>query len=106
MKPRTFIPLIGAGALLLATGVAVQVASADAQPELTAEYGEAGFGTGGLIGTFTVKNPTATAATDWKLTFGLTDGAQLAGVWFGSLSAAKGGVNTIKPTAQTKTLVG
>src|SRR3569833_3196865 len=64
MKPRTFIPLLGAGALLIATGVAVQVASADEKPELTAEYGEAGFWTGGLLGTVTVKNPPAAEATD------------------------------------------
>src|SRR3569833_64381 len=106
MKPRTFLPLLGAGALLIATGVAVQVASADEKPLLTSEYAEAGFWTGGLIGTYTVKNPTATAATDWKQTFGRTDGAQLAGVWNGTLSSAKGGVYTITPTAQTKTLAG
>jgi hypothetical protein len=106
MRPRTFIPLLGAGALLIATGVAVQVASANERSELTAEYAEAGFWTGGLIGTFTIRNPTTSAAQDWKLSFSMSDGAELAGVWNGALSTSKGGTYTIKPVAQNKTVAG
>jgi hypothetical protein len=106
MRPRTFIPLLGAGALLIATGIAVQVASAGERSELTAEYAEAGSWTGGLIGTFTIRNPTKDATQDWKLSFGMSDGAELAGVWNGTLSTSKGGTYTIKPVAQNKTVAG
>jgi hypothetical protein len=104
MKPRTLIPLVGAGALLIATGIAVQVASADEHPVLTSEYAEAGFWSGGQIGTFTVHNPTTTVAKDWKISFGLSDGAKIAGVWNGVLGTGKNGAYTITPTTQNKSL--
>jgi hypothetical protein len=103
MRPRIFIPLLGAGALLIASGIAVQVASANERPELTSEYSEAGFWNGGMIGTITIKNPTNSIAQDWKLTFGMSDNAEVAGVWNGTLSTSHSSF-TIKPTAQTKTL--
>ena len=101
MKPRTFIPLLGAGVLLIGSGIAIQAASADEHPVLTSQYAEAGFWSGGLIGTFTIKNPSSTASSDWKLSFGLTDHASLAGVWNGQLATPKTGEYTIRPTAQT-----
>jgi hypothetical protein len=116
MKPRIFVPLLGAGALLIGTGIAVQVASADERSQVTAEYTEAGFWNGGLIGTFTIRNPAAEAES-WKLTFDMSDGATVAGIWNGRLSAtslgsytitpqtsplAAGGVTTVGFTASTK----
>lgn len=101
MKPRTFIPLLGVGVLLIGSGIAIQVASADEHPVLTSQYAEAGFWSGGLIGTFTIKNLTSKPSSDWKLSFGLTDHAELAGVWNGKLTTPKAGEYTITPTPQT-----
>lgn len=101
MKPRTILSLLGAGVLLIGSGVAIQAASADEHPALTSQYAEAGFWSGGLIGTFTIKNPSSKPSSDWKLTFGLTDHAELAGVWNGQLATPTAGTYTIKPTAQT-----
>jgi hypothetical protein len=101
MRPRTFVPLLGVGALLIATGVTIQVASADERPELTSEYVEAGFWNGGLIGTFTIRNPSTTVANDWRLSFGLSDGAQVAGVWNGSLSTTKDHTFVVKSRTRT-----
>jgi hypothetical protein len=96
MRPRIFLPLLGAGALLIGTGVAVRVASAGERPRLTAEYTEAGVWSGGLVGTFTIRNP-AGQAEDWKLTFDLSDGASVAGIWNGRLAATDLGSYTITP---------
>src|SRR4051794_29624361 len=104
MKPRTFIPLLGAGALLIGSGVAIQVASASEHPALASQYAEAGFWSGGLIGTFTITNPSSKPANDWKLSFGLSDHAELAGVWNGHLDATQGGTYTIRPTEQTHSI--
>src|SRR5689334_19404820 len=101
MRPRTFVPLLGVGALLIATGVTIQVASADERPQLTSEYVEAGFWNGGLIGTFTIRNPTAKAVSDWRLSFGLSDGARVAGVWNGALSTTKDQTFVVKSRART-----
>ena len=101
MRPRTFVPLLGIGALLIATGVTIQVASADERPRLTSEYVEAGFWNGGLIGTFTIRNPSKTAVNDWRLSFGLSDGARVAGVWNGALSTTKDHTFVVKSRART-----
>jgi hypothetical protein len=101
MRPRTFVPLLGVGALLIATGVTIQVASADERPELTSEYVEAGFWNGGLIGTFTIRNPTKTPVSDWRLSFGLSDGARVAGVWNGTLTTTKDHTFVVKSRART-----
>ncbi len=101
MRPRTFVPLLGVGALLIATGVTIQVASADERPQLTSEYVEAGFWNGGLIGTFTIRNPTKTAVTDWRLSFGLSDGARVAGVWNGAFSTTKDQTFVVKSRTRT-----
>src|SRR5689334_19720122 len=101
MRPRTFVPLLGVGALLIATGVTIQVASADERPQLTSEYVEAGFWNGGLIGTFTIRNPTKTAVSDWRLSFGLSDGARVAGVWNGALSTTKDHTFVVKSKTRT-----
>src|SRR5690348_9559980 len=101
MRPRTFVPLLGVGALLIAPGVTIQVASADERPQLTSEYVEAGFWNGGLIGTFTIRNPTKTAVSDWRLSFGLSDGARVAGVWNGALSTTKDQTFVVKSRART-----
>ena len=101
MRPRTFVPLLGIGALLIATGVTIQVASADERPQLTSEYVEAGFWNGGLIGTFTIRNPTKTAVTDWRLSFGLSDGARVAGVWNGALNTTKDHTFVVKSRTRT-----
>src|SRR5690348_6442940 len=101
MRPRTFVPLLGVGALLIAPGVTIQVASADERPQLTSEYVEAGFWNGGLIGTFTIRNPTKTAVSDWRLSFGLSDGARVAGVWNGALSTTKDHTFVVKSKART-----
>lgn len=101
MRPRTFVPLLAVGALLIATGVTIQVASADERPVLTSEYVEAGFWNGGLIGTFTIRNPTKTAVSDWRLSFGLSDGARVAGVWNGALTTTKDHTFVVKSRART-----
>jgi hypothetical protein len=99
MKPRTLIPLLGAGVLMLGTGIAVQVASAGEHPELAARYTEAGFWPGGLIGTFTINNKSTEATGDWKLAFSLPSGATVAGVWNGKLSTVDGGGYVVRPAA-------
>jgi hypothetical protein len=103
MKPKTLLSLLGTGALLIGMGVAIQAASANDGPELTAEYTEAGLWGGGLIGSFTIRNPSTKAIDNWQLQFGLSDGGKIAGVWSGTLSVSNG-TYIIKPTQQTKYL--
>jgi hypothetical protein len=105
MKPRTALPFLFVGAMLITAGIAVRVAAADEHPELTARYSEVGFWDGGLIGTFAITNPSTRSAADWTLSFSLPDGAKVAGVWNGVLTES-GGTYTVAPNAQTRTLAG
>jgi hypothetical protein len=101
MKPRIVLTLAGAAALLVAAGVAVRVASTDKPSEFTAEYTQTAVWDGGLIGSFTVHNPSGRAASGWKISFSLPGDTRPAGVWNGELSTAGAGY-VIKPTAQTR----
>jgi hypothetical protein len=103
MRPRIVLSLLGAAALLVAAGVGVRVASVDDSPEFTAEYIQTAVWDGGLIGSFTVSNPSGRLASDWNLSFGLPRDIKLAGVWNGVLSASDS-TYVIRPTAQTRTV--
>ncbi|MDT4988434.1 MAG: hypothetical protein QOI74_2528 [Micromonosporaceae bacterium] len=105
MHRKFAIPLIGTGVLILAAGTAIQVASAGESANFSAKYSQVESWGGGLIGTFTVSNPSAEAASDWKLSFGLPHGAKVTGVWNATLSAA-GGTYTVKPIARSRTVLG
>jgi chitinase len=103
MRPRIVLTLVGAAALLVAAGVAVRVASADKPSEFTAEYTQTAVWDGGLIGSFTVSNPSNRLASDWNISFSLPDDTRLAGVWNGELFPSDA-TYVIKPTRQTRTV--
>jgi hypothetical protein len=105
MHRKFAIPLIGTGVLILAAGTAIQVASAGESANFSARYSQVESWGGGLIGTFTVSNPSAEAASDWKLSFGLPHGAKVTGVWNATLSAS-GGTYTVKPITRSRTVLG
>ncbi|MGC9669008.1 cellulose binding domain-containing protein [Planosporangium sp. 12N6] len=103
MKLRLVLTVAGVAALAATAGVAVRVATQSMGAELTAEYAQTGAWDGGLIGRFTVGNPSLRTASDWRLSFSLPEGTTLAGVWNGVLSGT-GGTYVITPTAQTRTV--
>jgi hypothetical protein len=103
MHRKLLVPLIGAGALLVAAGTVAQVASAGEKTRFKAHYSQANAWASGLVGTFTISNPSLQAAGDWELTFGVPGGATVTGVWNATLTAS-GGTYRVKPLARSRTI--
>ena len=103
MHRKLLVPLIGAGALLVAAGTVAQVASAGEKTRFTAHYSQANAWASGLVGTFTISNLSSQAAGDWELTFGVPGGATVTGVWNATLTAS-GGTYRIKPLSRSRTI--
>ncbi|GAA1806904.1 hypothetical protein HC028_20625 [Planosporangium flavigriseum] len=103
MKSRVVLAIVGAAALLAASGVAVRLLSADRAPVFTAEYAQTAIWESGFIGTFTISNPSNRGASDWTISFDFPRDATFAGVWNGELYASKA-TYVIKPIASTRTV--
>ncbi len=103
MHRKLLVPLIGAGALLVAAGTVASVASASEKTRFKAHYSQANAWASGLVGTFTISNLSSQAAGDWELTFGVPGAATVTGVWNATLTAS-GGTYRIKPLSRSRTI--
>jgi len=103
MHRKLLVPLIGAGALLVAAGTVAQVASAGEKTRFKAHYSQANAWASGLVGTFTISNLSSQAASDWELTFGVPGGATVTGVWNATLTAS-GGTYRVRPLSRSRTI--
>lgn len=103
MHRKLLVPLIGAGALLVAAGTVASVASAGEKTRFKAHYSQANAWASGLVGTFTISNLSSQSASDWELTFGVPGGATVTGVWNATLTGS-GGTYRVKPLARSRTI--
>jgi hypothetical protein len=105
MHRKLLVPLIGAGALLVAAGTVASVASAGEKTRFKAHYSQANAWASGLVGTFTISNLSSQSASDWELTFGVPGGATVTGVWNATLTGS-GRTYRVKPLARSRTIAG
>lgn len=103
MHRKLLVPLIGAGALLVAGGTVAQVAFAGEKTRFKAHYSQANAWASGLVGTFTISNLSSQAAGDWELTFRVPGGATVTGVWNATLTASSG-TYRVKPLSRSRTI--